>query len=308
MAVLDEIDPELMRLWSLISELSDQLTQNRQQVVHLQQQADQVKGQAVHCGSGFALRRWNTDISKEVFESELERMNAHLVVENQTLNHENKQLNILLKEYEQALDVIMTKFRTHAHSTQTHDLALTRHYEALLLTSQSALMNSSLQTSAQQTESLARLSHLLRAALRSLQGEPGSPDPSPPGSPSSPEKLVARGLAPPEESGDWNLDREVELARLEAENSMLRSLLGIAESSPEERRRLLEDWERENERPLGGQGAMSPFAGMGKRRGPRTFSRGMAMQPFVGGGGQFGPPPMGQGRGQGMGMGEGGMR
>ncbi|KZO99367.1 hypothetical protein CALVIDRAFT_534334 [Calocera viscosa TUFC12733] len=244
----------------------------------------------------------------EAFESELERMNAHLVVENQTLNHENKQLNVLLKEYEQALDVIMTKFRSHAHSTQTHDLALTRHYEQLLITSQSAIMNSSLHASAQQTESLARLSHLLRAALRSLQGEPGSPDPSPPSSPSTPEKSVMRGLAPPESASDWTLDREIELARLEAENSMLRSLLGIAESSPEERRRLLEEWERENERPLGGAGgAMSPFGGMGKaRRGPRTFSRGMSMQgaPFVGSPGGFGPP---LGAGRGMGMGEGGM-
>ncbi|EJT98423.1 hypothetical protein DACRYDRAFT_24492, partial [Dacryopinax primogenitus] len=186
MAVLDEIDPELMRLWSLISELSDQLTQNRLQVVHLQQQADQVRGQAVHCGSGFALRRWNTDISKEVFESELERMNAHLVLENQSLNHENKQLNVLLKEYEQALDVIMSKFRSHAHSAQTHDLALAKHYETLLLTSQTSLLNGSLTASAQQTESLSRLGHLLRAAIRSLQGEPGSPNPSPPASPTTP--------------------------------------------------------------------------------------------------------------------------
>lgn len=50
----------------------------------------------------------------ETFESELERHNAQLIIENQTLLHENKQLSILLKEYESTLETIMQKFRTHA--------------------------------------------------------------------------------------------------------------------------------------------------------------------------------------------------
>jgi len=50
----------------------------------------------------------------EVFESELERMNASLIIENQTLLHENKQLNSLLKEYEQTLEAVMAKFRSQA--------------------------------------------------------------------------------------------------------------------------------------------------------------------------------------------------
>lgn len=50
----------------------------------------------------------------EAFESELERMNAHTIIENQTLVHENRQLSMLLKEYEQTLDTVMTKFRSHS--------------------------------------------------------------------------------------------------------------------------------------------------------------------------------------------------
>lgn len=52
--------------------------------------------------------------STETFESELERMNAHIVIENQTLLHENRQLSILLKEYEATLETVMAKFRNHA--------------------------------------------------------------------------------------------------------------------------------------------------------------------------------------------------
>lgn len=43
-------------------------------------------------------------------------MNASLVIENQTLQHENKQLSVLLKEYEQTLETVMSKFRSHAVS------------------------------------------------------------------------------------------------------------------------------------------------------------------------------------------------
>jgi hypothetical protein len=56
----------------------------------------------------------NELVHAESFESELERMNAQIVIENQTLLHENKQLSILLKEYEGTMDNIMSKFRNHA--------------------------------------------------------------------------------------------------------------------------------------------------------------------------------------------------
>lgn len=41
-------------------------------------------------------------------------MNAQLVVENQTLQHENRQLSVLLKDYETTLEQVMSKFRSHA--------------------------------------------------------------------------------------------------------------------------------------------------------------------------------------------------
>jgi hypothetical protein len=54
------------------------------------------------------------NLCAESFESEVERMNAQIVIENQTLLHENKQLSVLLKEYEGTMDTIMSKFRNHA--------------------------------------------------------------------------------------------------------------------------------------------------------------------------------------------------
>ncbi len=57
---------------------------------------------------------YNSYVGKEVFESELERMNASLIIENQQLLHENKQINSLLKEYEQTLETVMAKFRAQA--------------------------------------------------------------------------------------------------------------------------------------------------------------------------------------------------
>lgn len=51
-------------------------------------------------------------------------MNAALIIENQTLQHENKQLNALLKEYEQTLDTVMSKFRGQAVRDIFHRLGL----------------------------------------------------------------------------------------------------------------------------------------------------------------------------------------
>lgn len=87
------------------------------------------QGQALHNGVGFPLRRFNIDITDgtsssllphlpmshegpvEQFSTELERFASHLVLENQNLAYENKQLNLLLKEYEQTLEGVMGKFR-----------------------------------------------------------------------------------------------------------------------------------------------------------------------------------------------------
>ncbi|WAR60749.1 hypothetical protein PtB15_9B688 [Puccinia triticina] len=144
------MEDELQRLWQLLAELSSQLTQNREQTEQLKKQADELKTQAIHTGTGYALKRFNVDLSKEQFESEVERMNAQLVIENQTLQHENRNLTILLKDHETTLEQIMTRFRNHAHSTQLHELELTKYYESL------AIQN---------------ISILIQKAMRELSGE-----------------------------------------------------------------------------------------------------------------------------------------
>ena len=77
-----EMEEELGRIWRLVSELSgrrlgplscgveltmlaygtDQLHSNRALVSQLMSRSDNVKGQAVHVGTGFPLRRFNLDI------------------------------------------------------------------------------------------------------------------------------------------------------------------------------------------------------------------------------------------------------
>lgn len=131
-------------------------------------------------------------------------MNVTLVLENQSLQHENRQISTLLKDYEGTLEAVMGKFRSHAvswilsglyyvarlmlkgisqYSTQQHHLDLIRHYESILLSLPSAsLTTSSPPRSPSQLDSptidplhlslsLAHLASLVRKALRSLQGE-----------------------------------------------------------------------------------------------------------------------------------------
>jgi hypothetical protein len=52
--------------------------------------------------------------STELFDSDLERSTVALILENQGLLQENKQLTTLLTEYESTLETVMTKFRQHA--------------------------------------------------------------------------------------------------------------------------------------------------------------------------------------------------
>ncbi|GAA5839267.1 hypothetical protein JCM5353_004122, partial [Sporobolomyces roseus] len=105
---------EMERLWNLLGELSSQLSHNRQQTEELHRRADELRSQAVHSQTGFTLRRFNIDVDKEEFDSELERLNVSLVMENQALQSENRQLSSLLKDYESTLDAVMSKFRSYA--------------------------------------------------------------------------------------------------------------------------------------------------------------------------------------------------
>ncbi|GAA5910595.1 hypothetical protein JCM8208_007443 [Rhodotorula glutinis] len=174
---------EMERLWALLSELSAQLSHNRQQTEELHLRAEELKAQAVHTQTGYTLRRFNLDVSQEEFELELEKLNVSLVMENQALQQENRQLSSLLKDYESTLEAVMGKFRAHAHATQQHHLDLTRHYESLLLN-----MPVSIPPPADMPQdpsnaeappidplhlqlSLSHLASLVRKALRALQGE-----------------------------------------------------------------------------------------------------------------------------------------
>ncbi|GAA5910551.1 hypothetical protein JCM6882_008554 [Rhodosporidiobolus microsporus] len=174
---------DMERLWALLTELSGQLSQNRQQTEELHRRADELKAQAVHTQTGFTLRRFNLDVSQEEFDSELEKMNVSLVLENQTLQQENRQLTSLLKDYEGTLEAVMGKFRAHAHATQQHHLDLIRHYESLLLSMpvtippppEGATDPSNPEAPALDPLhlqlSLSHLASLLRKALRAMNGE-----------------------------------------------------------------------------------------------------------------------------------------
>ncbi|KIL01004.1 hypothetical protein PAXRUDRAFT_821012 [Paxillus rubicundulus Ve08.2h10] len=224
------MDNELLRAWLLVHELSDQLAHNQKMTSALQSRAASLKEQAAHSGSGFALRRFNTDISKETFESELERMNAQFLIENQTLLHENKQLSLLLKEYESTMETIMAKFRNHALAAQQHELTLTRHYERLLLACDSQNQFSDLATETQTALHLQRLAQNLRALYRSMAGEdPESTDDNSDDTPFDVQSLILAldNDAATNISEDWALERESEIVRLKNENEELRKLLEI---------------------------------------------------------------------------------
>ncbi|KAF9021758.1 hypothetical protein BDZ89DRAFT_957210 [Hymenopellis radicata] len=237
------MDADLMRIWQLVHDLSEQLAHNQKLTATLQAQANSLKNQASNNANGFVLRRFNTDISKEFFESELERMNAQIIIENQTLLHENKQLSLLLKEYESTLDTVMTKFRNHALAAQQHELTLTRHYEALFMTRENQTLSTDLTSSTNMSRSLQNLSHSLRNLLRSMAGENPEEDEHPNDSESDydcQEELITPSqlesllnyLDKSEHYGDagredWATEREYEISRLERENEELRKMLGI---------------------------------------------------------------------------------
>jgi hypothetical protein len=70
--------------------------------------------------SFFSLIEWNSTGSNthsEEYDAELERMNTSMITENQGLQHDNKQLNTLIKEYEQTLENLMSELLS-AHSNQ----------------------------------------------------------------------------------------------------------------------------------------------------------------------------------------------
>ena len=123
--------------------------------------------------------------------------------ENQTLMNDNKQLNALIKEYEQTLENVMATFRNRAvrfstliplvfhpdltnsclvrgdgfsppstqNEVQQRELALIREYEHKLLVRETEELVRALSASSSLSTSLGRLGSLLRSVMRTLNGE-----------------------------------------------------------------------------------------------------------------------------------------
>ncbi|RDB17913.1 hypothetical protein Hypma_000929 [Hypsizygus marmoreus] len=271
MAVLENND-QLGQLWTLIQELSEQLNQNRSLSVSLYTQAGNIKNQAVHSQTGFVLRRFNLDKTKEEYDAELERMNASMIAENQGLQHDNKQLNTLIKEYEQTLETLMSNFRNRAQSVQESELTLIREYETKLLARQEEYAAQDLSSSTALSESLGRISHLLRQFLRSLGGEDTDPPITPDDEEENREPWTSAAAS------DHALEREIELARLEKENEELRRMMGLVAVQPRrsisESRPTFEPPKLEHQRipsatKLGGaSGTVGPFGTYKRMRSP----------------------------------------
>ncbi|KAK0487316.1 hypothetical protein IW261DRAFT_1447215 [Armillaria novae-zelandiae] len=131
-------------------------------------------------------------------------MNTMMSSENQNLQYDNKQLNTLIKEYEQTLETVMSNFRNRAKDVQERELSLIREYETRLLALEEDNAARDLSTSTATSGAIARLSAIMRRVLRALGGEDGDGE--------------GEGEA---------LEREIELARLEKENEELRRMLGL---------------------------------------------------------------------------------
>lgn len=171
---------------------------------------------------------------------------------------------MLLKDYEGTLESVMARFRTFAHSTQEHDLQLARHYESLL---ESDNRRKPIKTGESNEiplledpvavqESLFRLTHLLRKALRASQGEDVHSDTSTPSEPDDAAQSVGYGVPPLDQINaklggylallgakahrskgfngidDDALERQVEMERLRTENDLLRRMLVAAGDDP----------------------------------------------------------------------------
>lgn len=126
------------------------------------------------------------------------------------------------------------------HAAQQHELTLTRHYESLLLVRESNALSQDLEAQTKLSASLARLSQLLRQALRANAGEDPEAEENENDFTTAESLLAAANPEqqpggysnnPLSEREDWALEREAEINRLEAENAQLRKLLGIDENT-----------------------------------------------------------------------------
>lgn len=190
------------RLWSLVLDLSAQVTANQKLVESLKKQIEDLQGQAIHTKTGYALRRFNVDLSQEAFLTQVERLNAQLANENTLLSHESKQLGTLLRECESTLETVMGKFRTFSHAAQQHGLDLSAYYEGRL-EAETRKVDAVAEREIHALHNMhERLGQLVRGALASFDGED-------------------------EMSSSEALEHASELEHLRHENETLRLLLGM---------------------------------------------------------------------------------
>jgi hypothetical protein len=108
-------------------------------------------------------------------------------------------------------------FLPFQHDVQCQELTRIREYESRILERDTEAQTAQLTTQTAVSASLMRLSALLRSAFREFNGEGDENDP---------------------DAADWALERECELARLERENTILRTLLGAPGGEEEANLRL----------------------------------------------------------------------
>ncbi|KAJ3531741.1 hypothetical protein NMY22_g8029 [Coprinellus aureogranulatus] len=221
MVVLNNEEPDIMQLWSMITQLGEQLSQNQAMSVSLYTTAGKIKNQASNLQSGFVLRRFNLDKSQEEYDAALEQMSAGIAAENQGLLHDNKQLSSLIKEYEQTLETLMSTFRNRAQHVQERELSLIREFESKLLAREEENAKAELQANATISNAISRLSFLFRQLLRAHGGETLEDT----NSVDEAEEQEPWALS---QTADYALEREIELERLQNENEELRRMAGLA--------------------------------------------------------------------------------
>lgn len=109
---------------------------------------------------------------------------------------------------------------------QERELSLIREYETKLLARQEETSVQDLTRSTAVSESIGRISHLLRQFLRSLGGEDADPPTTRVDDEDDREPWTSVLAA------EHALEREIELARLEKENEELRRMMGLVSTQP----------------------------------------------------------------------------
>lgn len=136
---------------------------------------------------------------------------------------------------------VMQKFRAICAAATEHELKLHHYYTNLIAQLQTSHSTSTLLDSTTLSTLLTRLSVLIRAALRNLNGEddPGFELPQSSDLNKTIEAIASSsswlgdqgsggGYSGTQGRRDWALEREGEISRLEEENRMLRDMLGIS--------------------------------------------------------------------------------